>query len=132
MSEISINRFKSKSLRFVIKSTIITFVTNLGINRKIKPISALLAFPDTSSLFLWEYMFFRSGYTYIFGFRLLFCRFLFGLLLGHIFHILFPYSLFYFFPSFISIPTPTSVLLNSLGALRLYINSWHNKNLCYN
>ena len=34
MSEISINRFKSKSLRFVIKSAINFFVTNLRINRK--------------------------------------------------------------------------------------------------
>ena len=34
MSEISINRFNSKSLRFVVKSAISTFVTNLRINRK--------------------------------------------------------------------------------------------------
>ena len=35
MSEISINRFNSKSLRFVVKSAINPFVTNLRINRKI-------------------------------------------------------------------------------------------------
>ena len=34
MSEISINRFNSKSLRFVVKSAINFFVTNLRINRK--------------------------------------------------------------------------------------------------
>ena len=34
MSEISINRFKSKSLRFVVKSAVNSIVTNLRINRK--------------------------------------------------------------------------------------------------
>ena len=34
MSEISINRFNSKSLRFVVKSAINSIVTNLRINRK--------------------------------------------------------------------------------------------------
>ena len=34
MSEISVNRFNSKSLRFVVKSAINFFITNLRINRK--------------------------------------------------------------------------------------------------
>ena len=60
--------------------------------------------------FLRGYTFFRSACTYIFDFRLLFCRFLFGLFLGHIFLILF-LSL-----SFISI-LPYISFFNSFGPL---------------